>query len=622
MQMLGVSDPELTFNTSGDREVRIGPKDFNIESREADSVSMPGQTTWNFSPASVTTVVSRQVWIEALIRINFTSTPVANGRHTLYIGTDDAPAFMPLAQLTDNMSVQINGQSLTLDTKEIIDLFAWIGDDEFKYDFMLKGTPSARDAHQQFGDAGANQANNPAQPAYLPNRALTVNDPIPLSADNPQIRNSGPMFDPMGCYGTYCGKGTPRGSCSIVEKVDATVNNTNAGKQSYVVIKVREPLILPPFNVNRDASGLIGITNFNVQLTSSGTAYRAWTRKRAAFGGHITAMSAQFVGKPKINFLTYTPPVIQKIPMQVFYDYPNIYRNENQITTDIVRGETRRDVTTGTLQLSAIPEYIIIQVKKSSRVWSSVPGDPVADEYLNPWHNPNTFARILKVRVSFGDKQNLLASMTSYELWNLSTKAGLDMTWDQWYITTGGMLILKLGDAIPLEPGICPGLQIRTTFQAFLDVQDLRGAPGLGGEDMPYSCVVTTVTPGQMSITNQKVDITSNLFNTQTAFFAQNLAVNGYARPFKDNRPLTMFGGNLINKLGKQIMKHGTQFIKDGGVGKVINQVSKHTGIPVPPVLNTALRLSGLSKKGGAIASSSSLQKRAKVMEEEYEYDE
>lgn len=601
----GVLDPELNFNVTGEREVRIGPDSFRLEPVTTNSYACPGVTQFAFKPNTPDSVISRQIYIQADIEFTIYVPTGSANQFAVQLGTYDAPAFMPLSQMIQTMQVAINSTTITLPTQEITDLFGWIGDSDYKMDSMLKGCPSALDRFQNFAWGGSGAV----APFQIPNNAVAANDNFTTTEG--AVRIGGQLLDPFGVEGTYMGKGNPRGSVIVLKKEDDSNAPNNNARTVKITIRTREPLLLPPFNVDRNQPGLIGLTSLDVTMTCS-DASRAWTRKPGHPGNTATTITARFASAPTLYCYQMVPNKLQRIPRVTMYDYTTIQRYETQIGL-VTKGQAKTNVNAYTMVLNQIPDYAVVQVKRSSSTWQVSGG-------FYPWEHPVANARIDKIRVNYGMLSNQLAACTNYDLWNQSTKAGLDMSYNEFAYMTGSMVILKFGDNIPLPPGQCAGMQISQNLVISLDMTDLRGAEGVGGDDRAYSIFVTLVTPGQVTINDQLVDVTSNVFSATRVYAAQNAtanAINPTVYPAKS--AATMFGGSILGKIGKTIMKEGSKFIKDGGVGKVLNYASKATGVPVPGVVNTALKLAGLSKRGGGIASREDMEKRQRRMEEEYD---
>lgn len=619
--VVGVVAPIMNFSRNGAREIELGPRNFRVEKITTTSAACPGITKFTFKPNDPRSVIDRTLFIEYDLEFEFTvdRSGATNGQYSIQIGSNDAPAFMPASSMIQVMSVSLNSNQITLQTQEVLDLFAWIGDSDYKMDHMLRGCPSARDRTQQFAFESGNAI-------YLPNNPTTnINNNFNAYAAGGSVLRDGNGMDPFRGEGVYYGKGNPRGSVIVLYKTNDTSTGTDPATKIQVGIRTREPLILPPFNVDNYADGLIGLNSLDIQITM-GDALRAWTRKTGHPGGTLTNVTCKFssgpgsaqTGTPILKLIQLVPNDLLSIPRMAMYDYSQINRYETPCSSAIAGG-VASEVTSQTIILAQIPEYVYVQIKRPTSKWQA------AD---TPWLRPTVFCRIDQCTVNYGVEPTALAQANTYDLWMQAVKYGLDMTYSEFAYYTGSIVILKFGDNIPLRQGQCPGINFAQTLQLTVKFTDLRPASDTTNRD--YSLFITTVSPGALMIIDQKVETTANIFNPAAVQAAQiSTGRDAMNRPLPLTRASTMFGNGfrdghgILGKLGKAALSAGKKFVQDGGIAKVVNYASKATGVPLPPGAQAAMKLAGLAgRKGGAIADQDSMQKRARMMEDQYEDDE
>jgi len=94
--------------------------------------------------------------------------------------------------------------------------------------------------------------------------------------------------------------------------------------------------------------------------------------------------------------------------------------------------------------------------------------------------NPDTCFSIDRASFTINNKQGDLSDWLPYDLWRTTLKNGYKMSFTQWrgrgmdnnlnMGTTGGALLLKCGEDIPLPPGLAPGMPRSTSISIELDV--------------------------------------------------------------------------------------------------------------------------------------------------------
>lgn len=190
-----------------------------------------------------------------------------------------------------------------------------------------------------------------------------------------------------------------------------------------------------------------------------------------------------------VTFLTPPPDVTLPLVSTVPYtEFPR-YFSPAQLDTSGLNGKWY--LNSNTVTLSSIPDYLAIFVKPTVR------GVTQNEAYMP----------IDQVGVTFDNYSNLCSNFTQEDLYACSVAAGLDMDWQQYrgYTTTtiqtgvpasstsadptffdlrnpanatqltGGPLMLRMGQDIPLSPGLAPGTLGNFSVQLNLRVDNTNG---------------------------------------------------------------------------------------------------------------------------------------------------
>lgn len=248
-----------------------------------------------------------------------------------------------------------------------------------------------------------------------------------------------------------------------------------------------EPLQLSPFifrELQERRTGLSQLQNVNVVMNiQSAQQARLIRSTRAnkrivktqdliafANGSPFTnsSLSSQFLSPPLSSELPYQPVNTVDYQNIQAYVYPGMY-------TSSAKGQAI--VTTQTLSLNTIPDWLVIAVQPTS-AWQTL----AANGHYGTFYIP-----IVNVSLSWSNVSGLLSTQSQEQLFHICKANGIKMTWDQWHgyvqtssgtkSLTGGPLILRPGVDLTLPPGQAAGQSNgQWTFQANVTV-DLSHLP-------------------------------------------------------------------------------------------------------------------------------------------------
>jgi hypothetical protein len=184
------------------------------------------------------------------------------------------------------------------------------------------------------------------------------------------------------------------------------------------------------------------------------------------------------------TFLTPSPdtplPALSTVP---YVEFPRYLK-----TDTVSMNSTAPVVTSQTISLTSIPDYVMIYIKPATR------GPSQLDQYLP----------VSRVSVTFDNYSNLCSGFQQFNLYESAVAAGLPMDWHQWRGFTqgntpsiaiggnvdaasqtytqsgftqlsGGPILLRMGHDITLQPGLAPGCLGNFSFQVTLTVDNSKG---------------------------------------------------------------------------------------------------------------------------------------------------
>ena len=382
------------------------------------------------------------------LRITGTNKPQAE--FLVNYGVTDALAAFPLHSLVGTMTTTINNNTVSMNVQDTLPILLRLADPEelAKYNGM---TPTALDHHAHYNDSvdrmqfvidrivaqdedgqagiyavgAADRDATPAVPGTRPQSFHSYQNNVLGFDQNPHIGRHP----------------TSRGSWKLMELYSLDgANKRNpilTDTEVYVTFEVTEPLLLSPFIFGSGAGkqGFYGIQTMNFQMNMAPNANRAW--RSAIMGAQLpganyskNASIVSFTDSTLLfQFLTPHPSdMLDPRNVVPYYELP-IYRTTS-ITALPARphfgqmtGGTFQDPTSGTIsssniQLSGIPDKLIIFVRKPISGLTCVDAD--------------SYATITGISINFNNQAGLLSSMTQQQLYRNSIQSGLvGLTWEQ-----------------------------------------------------------------------------------------------------------------------------------------------------------------------------------------------
>jgi len=375
---------------------QITSSEFNRTSESTSSI------IFNVPVPSLETVIDRRVMIRSTITLKITGT-AAQHKQVINYGNRDCLAPFPLHQLINTMSVTINNNTISMNTKDLLPALLRMLDNRelARYNGT---TPTMYDQYLNYADmAGASN-----------------------SSFNGFTQSTGDSFiRSRGCF--------PLDSVSRDTPPTAPLAVSGAAgdvQTAYVTFTVEEPLLLSPFlfgNPQSNNQGFYGIQNMSFNLTLGG-ANRVWRHYGAANAAASSIANVEIFkvenSKLLFQFLSLHPS--QQLSSRCVVPYYELSRYINSQAKQIAavaavafRGAKPAPGTetysSSTISFNQIPDKLIIFLRKPTQTYT----------------DSDSFLPITNININWNNSSGVCSSFTQAELWKNSVEAGSNQTWDE-----------------------------------------------------------------------------------------------------------------------------------------------------------------------------------------------
>lgn len=347
----------------------------------------------------------------------------------------------PLSSVTENLSVYINGVSISNTVNDFSQLYSLGLYTQDMNRLNYSGSFSYGDKAQQYvGDSGQ--------------------DAI------------GSSCNPFATYINSDGSATFRGDrfYNILTNPAAvsTVNPTVATME----VEWYEPVLSAPFNWNgrrSDGRALGGLNQLQFNWTLSNI-----TRMWSGFQEPLTPLDVSISITAADMLLTMiTPsPILGPLPSRLLYDCELLNNYKTEVSGAVASQAERNDVVSNNIQLNVIPSKVVIYVSKN---WSKLSGSSI-------WATTDCLARITGINIQFNNVAGIFSQADEFQLYQISVRNGLEMSWPDWKVHRGSIFIadfgLDIGSSDVLSSVGVSGqynFQAQVRFQNPNDVEDPDG---------------------------------------------------------------------------------------------------------------------------------------------------
>jgi hypothetical protein len=533
-------------------------------------------------PPSPAIIVDRRMWLYFPVRLTFTGM-ASSGAPILQPGRD-APRAFPISGSIDTLQATINNQSVSINLADVIHAMS-----HYNLDVKLKNgdfstTPNYSDQSQQYSDLFESTRNPLAFYADGIDETVMQRGGFSFTVVQNPIQNILPI--------------APVLLTAIVD------------------VSFMEPIYLPPFVVGHNTkSGFFNVNSMDFNITLVGNpAYRMWSHDNnagtneilsgtMAFGGNIGGPQTQFeAGQVPLILATYITPQEQQIlspTMAISYDYYDVQRYPTTLATLPAGASTT--VNSNNLQLASIPSRMFIYARRSNQ------------ELNNSCSFTDTFMSISNLSIQFMNQNGLLASANPLQLYEMSRKNGLNMSWTQW----GGEPVYPAG-VIPsgsaiVEPSIYGiGSIICVQFASDIGLSSLDCPGKLVNLQLQVTATVTNNSNTQMVTPSfYVVPILSGVFTIEGLGRASiNVGVvtsqdilDAKQKPYLNYKDYenAQFGGDFFSSIKDFFSNHVLPalkgFVENRGISKTLGMVPH----PYAQVGSKVARALGLGEGEGAL---------------------
>lgn len=538
---------------------------------------------------SSNTIIDRLVLLTVPVRLTFSGNLITTNAgfvpsSSLLNAGGDGPRECPLSSGIANLSVTINGLTISVPLSEIIHpLLKYHTGNEIKdHDWSM--SPMMSDQSFNYSD-------------------LTGTNLNPLGQFANKLEN---VVSPRG--------GFPFVVVSNAAVTPAVAPGTAA--TAIVDMLITEPLFISPLYFSEffgDDDGLYNVTQFNVDITPSpGFGFKCWSHNNlVATSGAIQVTSpissigfqfSNFTGTPfsynvvapTIQFRYITPNILSPEKLNVLSAITYPFQQPFVQTTDIgtVAYGTPTTVSSTAQQTSSVPRFGLIFARPQVQVLTT------------RCDLPDCYLAINSILVNYGNAPSLLQSCTQQQLFMMNRKNGSNQTWAQFsglginnsalppsaqaamYGGQGAVLKLEFGTDIQLPPDVCPGMNIYNTLQIQVNVSNMNSSGAWN--NIPMSLYVILMYEGSFVIPQQ------GRANQQIGIVSAQDVLDAKQQEGINYRSIERTGGSFLSDLGNFAGKIN-DFL---GQSKLISNVASLIPHPIAQAVATGAKALGYGKGG------------------------
>lgn len=413
VSLFKVIDPEINSSRTPAVGILIGSDRVDYRSISSTN-STASSLGFSVRPPS-NTYMHRKVLLRMPVVITFTGT-APDGQNLLSTGFDAFRSF-PLATVMENLQVKLNGQSFTIAQRDLIKSTLWINSKESRMEKAWSTTPTMLDQSQEYQD--------------LTNF----------------VRN------PLGGYGEAPEDAQmPRGGFTY----DSVVNLQNS---AIIEATLTEPLMVSPLSWQEtDELGFFYLRTFDVDINWSSDLSRMWSHA-LNLGVTISSINVELSTNPRL-LVKYMEPnsAFSQIPPMVSYPFSVINRFKTDQSTILTSAGDPFQAISQNIELQSIPATILIYARRRN-----------ADQ---TFLNTDSFAGITQLSISWNAKSGLLAGADQRQLYDMSVKNGLEMSWTQF---SGRNFFLSGSDIIQIG-GVGSVIIVNPSRDLGLPVSEVQGS--------------------------------------------------------------------------------------------------------------------------------------------------
>jgi hypothetical protein len=448
---VNVTDPRLHFDDQINYAVRGGASAISSVTFPAQAKSLTSHS-FQINIPSLNTVVSKRVLWKSTVVYKVTGTVTNLGDYLVEYGKNVAPSAYPLHQSCITQTCQINSNTISINTRDVLIPLLRMQNKDIIND-LNSMTPNQLDNIAEYEDAFNGGTLDP----YYNN---VLGD----------AKNSSEYWRPRGSFrlnkiGSICTDGVVSGAVTPAPGINSPIT-------TYIEFEFTEPLLmLSPFTCfDAQSGGLFGIQNLSFNFTLESERCRAI---RMANLGRVQDATVSVVSynssELQFEFLScHDTTVLPSRCISNYYEVPR-YILASSVS---IPSRTTKSIVFNTFSLNQIPDMLVIYARKK-----------VADQTI---YDSDLNLSIRNINLNFNNNSGLISSHSVEQLYNISRKNNVNVTWDEYYGLTnsivnsatlnnigtiGSPLVLKFGEDIPLSNTyLAPGSMGQFSIQFNLEV--------------------------------------------------------------------------------------------------------------------------------------------------------
>lgn len=444
-----IIDPRINIDEEPHYYIEKGASYVRYDQNISTSYS---NSSFHFSvvPPNKNVGVDKKIYIDVAFRFDFTGDAGAGnvmlpsvtvGGVEYLAGNTDALRYMAFQQIVESLAIQFNQSTVSQNLSDYVEALTRAGFRQAYEASDLSIAPSMHDQFQELGDW------------------ITW----------------GSARNPLAAYGENSAQ-QPRGALQ-------GIINSNTQTAAQVDFRWSELLIISPLLFSKmEEKSFIGLTNLDFTF-NLGNLSRMWCHDAVnndwTDGGAVPTINVSVLEAPKLRLCFLTPPITEEIPLINRYPYHEVNRYPTASGASLAPG-TSTKISGNNVQLSSIPKRIFLFARERNQDRDYTKAD--------------AYARIDSINIQFDNKNALLGSATSRDLYEISVRNGLQMSWAQWNYFCGSVCVIDFGHDISLSDYQAVGMSGQYQIQIDLDITNV------GSNAKNYTMYMVVISEGVFSL--------------------------------------------------------------------------------------------------------------------------
>jgi hypothetical protein len=563
---------DLNYDSVQKQVIRKGVTERTIYPLASDSLSNTNVIFQNIAPASLTTVTER------CFRVNYRLT--ATVVFPINAGTVANAYPIPNAVVGAGVARAFPaGAAAYVVGKPARDPVAAVGGnnvggggvDNYNYTMALRSFPlnSCLVTNDMKLNGGSNSIGSNdvicLQPYLMDDEELMYFE-CPVQRDNSAIYSGNTSADNRNPFDSrqQNSSAPTRGSFQATLVYEAVAANVCTRVYAWDIV---EPLIISPltWGKNFDDEGFANIVNISINLRIQDIQRSLSLASGMINNSSVTMSLTPAANDPEprttmdllLNYNTQDPILASKMASTLYYnwDLVQVDANSNGLTGQPVNGFVNTSPGNtfygNALRLSTIPDKIYVYIKPSKSGYNGATSQTITD----------TFLRITQLRVQFQNTSNILASYTEYDLWRMSVKNGLKMSWNEWRLSNGSIVIIDTVSDLGLKSDEAAGESKYNQIKIDGNYDCTPLAYAGQTQAVRYDLVTVVITGGEAVVSPNTCKFETGGVDA-TSVLALSTMQDSVIKAAGLRREMSPRGGSFLSNAGKYLHK-GLQFIAD-----------------------------------------------------------